>query len=260
MASPDWTKNNSTSEQELAKILTYLNPPQQEYDILADRAKRLLSTLPPQPSIVRALAVYFAYFAHGYAEWQGCYNYPKIHEYFYGAYLQAKREGSTLSPQLSEMLEQMTEAMIAYTHWENAFISNNPQGLLVSATSAYSYSQQALHALERSPLSRSLLEPIEQYLDMNSYLFFGFKLCAEMYLAPLRGEEIPVDHLNKANRTLKHLEEMSRELASELRAHFSFAQRLKQAYAQRKTNLRVKKGTLLLRATGHLGEDLTSQM
>ncbi len=253
--------DTSHLEQELATILTHLNPPQQQYDVLADKLQRLYfsPSLPAQPSLVRTLIVYFGRFAQGYALWQGCYDYPKVREYFYGAYLQALREGS-LSPQLKGMLEQMTEAMIAYTHCENALIANDPDGLFVAATRASAYGKAALEWLTQSSLDALLRSPIEIYLHMNMALFRGLELCAEMYLAPLRNKEIAPDHLNEVARILKFLEGTSRELASELKAHFSFAQRLARTYAQRNTDLRVEEGTLLWRVTGYLGEDLTSQL
>src|SRR5262249_9165740 len=64
--------------------------------------------------------------------------------------------------------------------------------------------------------------------------------------------------VQKVNQILAFLEEKSRELHSELNAHFSFAQRL--AHAQKNANLLVKEGTLLLRATGYLEEDLAREV
>jgi hypothetical protein len=256
----DKPADEQSDEQKLGNILNLLQPPQQPYDELADRASGLLPYL-PRASIERALARYFELFAAGYDTWQGCYDYPRIHEYFYGAYLQAiQKGGSGLSPQLRAMLEQMTEAMVAYTWCENALICNDPQGLLDSATRATEYGAAALQSLDDSSLGPLLRPPIEQYLQMNIDLWSGFKLCAEMYLASLKNETIPDATLSDVKGLLKSLEAKSRELASELRAHFSFAQRLAQAYALRNSDLRVNEGTLLLRASGYVGEDLTAKL
>jgi hypothetical protein len=262
MISPDSiTDKSSNVEQELGDILAFLNPPQQQYDVLADRAWRLLFEMPPGPSIERALAVYFELFAHGYVKWQGSYSYPRIHEYFFGAYLQAIQDGgSCLSPQFRAMLEQMTNAFIAYTWCENALICNDPKGLLDFATRATECGTAALDLLDDLSLGPLLRPPIEQYLQMNVHLWTGFKLCAEMYLAPLRNEIIADATLSDVKGLLKSLEDTSRELASELRAHFSFAQRFAQAHAHRNSDLRVKEGTLLLRANGYVGEELITKL
>lgn len=254
--------NNKPSdvEQELGDILKLLNPPQQLYDELADRASGLWPRL-PRPSIERVLARYFELFAAGYDIWQGCYDYPRIHEYFYGAHLQAIQEGgSYLSSHLSAMLEHMTHALIAYTWCENALICNDPKGLLDSATRATECGTAALESLACTSLRSPLNDPIKQYLQMNIDLWSGFKLCAEIYLASLKNETIPDATLNEVKRLLKSLEDQSRELASELRAHLSFAQRLARAHTQRNSDLRVKEGTLVLRASGYVGENLTAQL
>jgi len=251
---------DSTMEQELGGILAFLNPPQQQYDILADRAWHFLSGLPAQPSLERALAVYFELFSRGYAEWQTCYDYHRIHEYFYGAYLKAIREcGVGLSSPLRDMLSQLTEAMIAYTWCENAVICNDPKGLSAFATRATECGEAALQSLAHSSLSSLLRAPIEKYLLINTYLFRGLKLCAEMFLDTREGEGIPNAERDRINESLAFLEANSRELFSELRAHL-FAQRYARARLKRSSELRVKQADLLLRAIGYADEDLIAAL
>ncbi len=77
-------------------VLKWINPPQQDYDKLAEWAERFLDDPDPQ---LRALAIFFYRFGCGYARWQITYDYPRIHEYFYGAFLQAV-SGPPIPPDL----------------------------------------------------------------------------------------------------------------------------------------------------------------
>ncbi len=150
-------------EQQLTAILSLLNPPQQDYATLADEAWHFLNTLPSEPSVERVLTTYFELFASGYAYWQQTYNYPKIHEYFYGAYLRAKKIARQSFPTKTiEMLEMMTKAMIAYTNCENALINNDPQKLLQSATQAVNHGKNALDRLSQIMLESNITSQINR--------------------------------------------------------------------------------------------------
>lgn len=259
VAHPDSVATSSQVERELARILGFLNPPQQKYDVLADEAwGHLDTTFFPNPSVERDLALYFARFSQGYVIWQDSYNYPKIHEYFYAAYLQATKEStSVLAPELKDMLNHLTKAVIAATHCENALISNNPKGLLDAARQAGRGYRVALGRLNQSTLNSLLGEPIESFLRMNIEHSRGLELCAEMYLAP---EHISTDQLGEVMAILESLGHKSRELTSELRAHFVCTQRLAQVYSQRSTDLQVKNATLWIRATGYLNEEQVARV
>ncbi|MHB8599824.1 MAG: hypothetical protein ACYDER_23835 [Ktedonobacteraceae bacterium] len=275
-------------EQELADILSLLNPPQQDYETLADKAWQFLNVLQAElpesaePSLVQALAKYFALFATGYGQWQQTYDYPKIHEYFYGAYLQAKKIGGSLSASTKTiaMLEEMTKAMMAYTNCENALINSDPEQLRQSATQATIHVESALNLLRQMLIAKSIKDEIHTYLLMNKHLWQGLVICAQGYLDAQQGEELPASAqrameqllrgledesqelrgLEDESQELRGLEDESQELFSELNAHYSFVQRQSQFRRKTTSSLHIKQGTLFLRAIGYISEKEVSAL
>jgi hypothetical protein len=251
-------------EQGLADILELLNPPLEKF---AGRIRSFLSTLPPEVSTERILATYFDLFAHGFTLWDITYDYHKVHEYYYGAYLQAKQlVDENSSPQhgvLLEMLEKLTLAMIAFTRCENAMICNDPEGLLIAANDATNFMEDAQKKLLLcSALEPRLSVPIEKYCNLYLHNFRGLKICADIFLAALSREEkpIPISEHSSIKESLHILDIDSPEIASILRAHYIFAERFSQAQAQRSSDLVVKEGKLLLRAIGYMGEELVEAL
>lgn len=243
-----------SDEQKLADILSLLNPPQQDYDVLADEALSFLNKLPDVASVERVLTAYFELFASGYALWQQTYDYPRIHEYFYGGYLKAKKIGDGKFPELIEMLEQMTKAMIAYTDCENALINGNPQSLLQSSTQAKYCGEEAQKKLSQALGKSTLEDQINKYLQMNLCLWQGLHISAQGYLDVQQGKALSSDDQSKMEALLGELKPQSHELFSELNAHYSFVQRHSRFREKINPSIRVKQGHLFLRAIGYIGE------
>lgn len=250
-----------SAEARLAEILAFLNPPQQDYEKLADRAGNFLEAATAGPSVLRALAAYCDLFGRGYALWQLTYDYPRIHEYIYGAYLQAVNEGgSALRPAAAEALRQLSEAIIAYTWCENALIANDPAGLLNHANDAIGHASAGLAVLPNAALPEALAAPVHEYLEFNLALFRGLHCCAKGYLAARDNGDIDAEDYQTIEQCLETLKAKSYELYSELRAHQTFMQlHVEQGHGAAQHNtpgLRVRQGDLLLRGIGYIGENL----
>ena len=250
-----------SAEARLAEILSFLNPPQQDYEKLADRAGSFLEAAAPESSVLRALAAYCDLFGRGYALWQLTYDYPRIHEYIYGAYLQARREGgAALAPAAAEALRRLSEAIIAYTWCENALIANDPAGLFQRANDAIGHATAGLALLPQAALPEALAAPLREYLEFNLALFRGLHCCAKGYLAARDFSDLaPEDH-QTIEDCLATLRAKSYELYSELRAHQTFmrlhvGQGL-DAARDGSPRLLVRQGDLLLRGIGYVGENL----
>ncbi len=251
----------ASAEARLAEIMSFLNPPQQDYEKLADRAGNFLETVAPGPSVLRALAAYCDLFGRGYALWQLTYDYPRIHEYLYGAYLQAVGEGgSALTPATAEALRQLSEAIIAYTWCENALIVNDPAGLFQHAEDAIGHTAAGLAALPAAALPEPLAAPLREYLQFNLALFRGLHCCAKGYLAARDNGDIAAEDYQTIEHCLETLKAKSYELYSELRAHQTFMRlhvgRGRDAAQENMPGLRVRQGDLLLRGIGYIGENL----
>jgi hypothetical protein len=247
-------------KQKLADILSLLNPPQQDYDVLADEAWRFLKRLPSDATIERALATYFELFASGYAYWQQTYDYPRIHEYFYGGYLKAKEIGGSKFPELVRMLENMTKAMIAYTNCENALVNGDSQSLFQASQQALEYGKASHDVLPQQLWESSLFKPLDKYLQMNLSLWRGFNICARGYLDAQEGKELSDADRSKMEELLGELKSDSHELFSEVNAHYSFVQRHSRFRKKITSSIRLKQGHLFLRAIGYIGEKEVSKL
>lgn len=249
------------TEAKLAEVLSFLNPPQQDYEKLADRAITLLGELPPRPSVARALAAYCDLFGRGYDLWQKTYDYPRIHEYLYGAYLEAQSKGGTaLSPAAAEVLRQLSEAIIAYTWCENSLITNDPEGLFQHSADAIGHADAGLAALPGAGLPAALAAPIREYLQFNRALFAGQHCCATGYLAAREHSDLSAEDYQTLDESLATLKAKSYELYSELRAHYTFMKlQIEQGLDAARTGnpgLLVRQGDMLLRGIGYIGENL----
>ncbi|HKS70690.1 MAG TPA: hypothetical protein VJQ45_09730, partial [Ktedonobacterales bacterium] len=256
-----------TTEDKLANILSLLNPPQQDYEQLAIGSAGFLKDkdLPPEPSVLRALAAYFDLFGRGYNLWQDTYDYPRIHEYLYGAYLEAVRKGgSSLSAPAAEALRQLSEAIIAYTWCENALIANDPKGLLKHSEDAFGHADAGIATLPAAGLPAALEKRISEYLVLNSKLFLGLKICAKGYLAAREHGGLSSKDKLKLDELLETLKVKSYELYSELRAHKTFMTlQIEQGLAAARAGspgLLVQQGDMLLRGIGYIGENLVDRL
>jgi hypothetical protein len=238
----------------------YLKPPKQDYEALARKLAKLTGKQ------VTPIVTYFRLFASGYAFWQEDYNYPRVYQYFYGAYLSAREDEKT-KPEykdLNHFFYLMTRAMIYYTGCENALICNSMYNFYHNASLAREYIEKASDVfdnIEKKLLTDGVREPIRIYLDMNIALFNGFEKTGEIYLQPYQPLSTPeLDQLNQdVQEHLEGLQKDSLELYSELKAHYSFATRLYKAYqTQSYGAIRVTQATLILRAIGYLDPRLVS--
>ncbi|HKS69171.1 MAG TPA: hypothetical protein VJQ45_02035 [Ktedonobacterales bacterium] len=252
-----------TTEDQLVEVLSFLNPPQQDYVKLAAHAAALLEKLPPQPSVLRALAAYCDLFGRGYNLWQITYDYPRIHEYLFGAYLQALTDGrgALLAP-AAEVLRQLSEAVIAYTWCENSLITNDPEGLFQHSRDGIGHVDAGSAALPSAGWSERLADPIREYLEFNRALFSGLNCCAKGYLAARDYTDLSPDDYQTLDESLATLKETSYELYSELRAHYTFMKLLiergLEAARTGSPGLLVKQGDMLLRGIGYIGENLVA--
>lgn len=252
-----------TTEDQLAEVLSFLNPPQQDYVKLADHAATLLAKLPPQPSVLRALAAYCDLFGRGYGLWQITYDYPRIHEYLFGAYLQALADGrgALLAP-AAEVLRQLSEAVIAYTWCENSLITNDPEGLFQHSQDGIGHVDAGIAALPASGWPSAWADKILEYLDFNRALFRGLNCCAKGYLAARDYADLAPDDYQTLEESLATLKAKSYELYSELRAHYTFMKlQIDHGLEAARTGspgLLVKQGDMLLRGIGYIGENLVA--
>ena len=256
-------KNLKEDEKNLSHILAHMLASLQDYPTLADELLRFLQQHPTL--LLEILATYFELFATGYAHWQQSYDYPHIHEYFYGAYLQARRLAKGNYPDIITMLEEMTYAFIAYTGCENALINNDPQALARSAKEAIEHGEKAQKSREEadkqpstSALDHELLKPINNYMQINLHLWRGLAICAEGYLRISKGKILSSSEQKDMDSHLDYLEEKSPELFSELNAHYAFVRQLNDLYGGKPKTIRIKRGTVFLRAIGYVGKEVVA--
>ena len=255
--------------QKLVQILTSMLVSSQDYQMLVDGLVRFRDTHTKLPLLLDLLTTYFTLFATGYAHWQQSYEYPRVHEYFYGAYLQAKTLATNQSQYqpLIDMLETMTYAFIAYTGCENALINNDSQALKTASNEAIKYGTEVQnyrnacqHLSTSEPGLDELLKPIADYMQINLHLWHGLASCAEGYLRVPKGKFLSPDEQNKIKEHLDKLDELSLspELFSELNAHYAFVCQLNDLYKKKPHTIRVKRGTVFLRAIGYVGKDIVA--
>jgi hypothetical protein len=253
--------------QKLGTILTLLNPPYQEYKKLANELSCFLEQERHLPPTVHVLAAYFELIGHGYAEWQTCYDYHSIHEYFYGAYSNARtmNEEETLE-ELIRALYYMTLSMIGYTWCEKSILCNDPKALTDHAEYATHYSSRALKILgdlrAKQILPQILYEPIAFYLNIHQKLFRGLHLCGANFLSLFFSIKKIISTRIDENIQgyLNDLKSESPELFTELRTQYRALQQIEHIAQQYTSHLRVKNADIHLRALGHVHENLVEKL
>jgi hypothetical protein len=258
----------------LADILQYLAPPQQDYERLALELSRYTAA----DMLEQVVRTYFEIFANGYDFWQANYDYPRVHEYFYGAYLrvadlipvdnESVDLGSVTAKNLVDFFECLSLALLHNTRCENAMLCNVTNDLLIHAEIARDYAQKAIAILEEE-IWRDLpeqhiavFEHIKRFININLKLYHGYAECAQLYLLRWSAKPEALDKIDSLRATvsswLDRLRPESRELSSELRTQYISATRLLQDYQDRgKTSLVIKQADLILRATAYAGPHLT---
>jgi hypothetical protein len=249
----------------LGSILKDLEPPQQDYSRLA---AALADTGELSDPVARALSRYWQIFANGYAFWQQSYDYPRIHEYFWVAYMVVKREildnaasfQSVTPEHLDSMLKHVSLAFIANTDCENSLVCNMPRWLQRSAQEALDNIDLALSFLEKLGLDARVQRPLFKFFDMHHRYYFGLLTLADLYLVPWQtqpDEAAVTAKLKTLADQLTVLKADSRELFSEFRAHLSHVQHnVKAFFARGGTSIRVKQADMTLRTVWYAGSDL----
>ncbi|HLV97671.1 MAG TPA: hypothetical protein VKT82_03240 [Ktedonobacterales bacterium] len=256
-----------TKEEEtgaFSALLAYIEPPQQDFESFA----RALAKEAFNDPVYEILRKYFLLFSNGYVYWQQSYDYPRIQEYFWVAYMSTAQELrddlSTLdeAPLLREMFRNISLALVENTYCESSLACNMPRWLRESSTKAEEAMVAALTCLEDLRglgLEDTIYTPIKAYLNMNLKLYRALQGCAQLYLTSwtnLSHEEIEKT-INVVQNQLDLLLPDSRELFSELRAHVNFARRSALGFEERnRTSLRIKQANIILRATTFVGVDL----
>ena len=261
--------SNQADMNKLGSLLKDIQPPQQDYENLA----RTLAEKPFDDPICEILRQYFLLFANGYVFWQQSYDYPRIQDYFWIAYMTIAKElqddhYSDLAAKetLRDMLRNLSVALIENTNCESSLASNIPQWLAEGAEKAESAMMAALADLDQLQdlgLESVVYAPLHSYLMMNLKLYRALRACARLYLTPWHNTAHAdiTQALATAEEQLRLLQPDSRELFSELRAHVGFARRNSVGFEQRgRTSLRVKQANITLRATGYLGVDLVAAL
>lgn len=240
----------------------------EDYDTTASTLMQEIATF--QEPLVIGLAHYFQIFANGYAFWQKSYDYSRIHEYFWVAFMVAEREINgkigkiTQEETAIEMLRNISLALIENTLCENSLVCNMPGWLRESSERAIQYMTNAINALNRLEIDESLRASIRSYLDINLQLYMGLQACAKLYITPWLPPQ-PADELSAAEAAAKvqmdQLNTHSRELFSELRAHLSFARHSANSYVESGyTTLRIRHAMILLRAMCYVGSELAEAL
>ena len=240
----------------------------EDYDTTASVLTQEIATF--QEPLVIGIAHYFQIFANGYAFWQKSYDYSRIHEYFWVAFMVAEREITgrigkiTQEEAAVEMLRNISLALIENTLCENSLVCNMPGWLRDSSERATNYMTAAIDALKRLDIDEALRAALQSYLDINLQLYLGLQACAKLYITPWLEAQNP-DDLSAAERDARvqmdKLNAHSRELFSELRAHLSFARHSANAYIESgRTTLRIRHAMILLRAMCYVGSELTEAL
>ncbi|MBX3063119.1 MAG: hypothetical protein KF726_09090 [Anaerolineae bacterium] len=271
---------------DLAEILKYLNPPQQDYAALNTEIKNVDVFETP---LERAIAAFYRMFAGGYKYWQDQYDYPRIHEYFYGGFLAAEdivartisRSERILAADLLSFFTNHVRTFIFNTGCENALICSSAKMLLDSAEGALRYCERTRKIWDSNSIVNELLSieekqgkdvraesykgihaRIKDYLDLNYDYFQGVVACAKLSLLPYKlpseWQDAQIQQYRKAvDEAMVKVHPRSRELLSELRAYYAAANYAVEQYKKNGyTSLRVQQADILLRGVGYVGKQL----
>ena len=194
----------------------------EDYGALGNQTRDWLNSLENQKAskFDRAVAAFCAPFGAGYAEWQGNYDYPRIHEYFYGAYLCAEHElGEGSDSDVAKIVfSEFSESLLEYTNCENALITNNASLWLESATKAWRHTTLAVNTLKRlkddeqgmSNFFGTITETLKSYLTTNQLLFCGLMICGAVNLKAHAHDSADKNHDDKDVFTDSLLRDLSK--------------------------------------------------
>jgi hypothetical protein len=261
---PRDTPATDPDTERVAALLDLLGPPDPRYGLVAERAAHLVAADGPLrdgPTVERAIATYFELFAQGYVVWQESYDYERIHEYFFGAYLRALRAGGAgLDDPAGAALYHLTRAMLCYTQCENDTICDDPEAVVRDAGAAAAHAAAAGAALDRARAPARLVAPLRRYVDAHARYFTGLSCAAELHRYADRRRPPPERVRETVEACLAAIEGETHELYTELSSHYRIAERKLRAAPLLFGDLVVAGATLTLSAVADVAPEAVDHL